>query len=80
MQYLITSRSLTQAQKAAKILEKHGITATVVKAPQGLSTRGCAYAVSIYRRFNEAVEILKKNNLLTGKLFVKTEQGEFKEV
>ena len=49
-QYLIMCRSLTYAQRAQKQLESLGITANVVKAPQGLNTSGCGYAVSVYRR------------------------------
>lgn len=79
-QYLIMCRSLTYAQRSAKLLEKAGITATVVKAPQGLSTGGCGYAVVLHRRFEEAVLMLKRNNLLTGKLFVRREGQDYAEV
>lgn len=79
-QYLIMCRSLTYAQRSARLLERAGITATVVKAPQGLTTGGCGYAVSLFRRFDEAVPILKKNNLISGKLFKRTDQGEYSEV
>ena len=79
MQYLIMCRSLTQAERAAKLLDKNGINAVIIKAPQGLHTQGCAYAVSLNRRFDEAVLLLKKNNLIKGKVFFKTEQGEYRE-
>ncbi len=80
MQYLIMSRSLTQAQSAAALLERRGIGASVIKAPQNLTGSGCGYAVSVYRRFPEAVNILKNAKLLNGKLFRRTENGEFAEV
>ena len=79
-QYLIMCRSLTYAQRSARQLERSGITATVVKAPQGLSTSGCGYAVMLHKRFDEAVMILRKNNLLNGKLFGRDGNGEYKEV
>lgn len=79
MQYLIMCRSLTQAERAAKLLEKNGMNAVIIKAPQGVHTQGCAYAVSLYNSFDEAVLLLKKNNLLKGKTFYKTEQGEYRE-
>ncbi len=41
-QYLLMCRSLTYAQKSVKLLERSGITAAVVKAPQGLSSSGAA--------------------------------------
>ena len=57
-QYLIMCRSLTKAQSSAKLLERAGITAAVVKAPQNLSSGGCGYAVSLHRKFDEAVSLL----------------------
>ena len=80
MQYLIMCRSLTVAQKSATVLERKGINAVVVKAPQGLSTGGCGYALSLNRRYDEALRILKNNKLITGKSFASTESGEYKEL
>ena len=73
-QYLIMCHSLTHAQRSARLLERQGISAAVTKAPQGLSNRGCAYAVSLHKRFDEAVRILRKYDMLTGKLY--TRSGE----
>ena len=80
MQYLIMCRSLTWAQRSAALLERGGITASVVKAPQGLSASGCGYAISIYRRFEEARNLLAKNNMINGKIFKRTENGEYQEI
>ena len=80
MQYLIMCRSLTYAHRSAALLERKGISCVVVKAPQGLSGSGCGYAVSLYRHLGEAATILKKNNMLNGKLFKREENGEYTEV
>ena len=80
MQYLIMCRSLTYAQRSLTLLERSGITATVVKAPQELTAAGCGYALSLYKRFDEAVALLKKNNMLSGKLFRRRPGGEYQEV
>ena len=79
-QYLIMSRSLTRAQRAARLLERSGISASVVKAPQGLSSKGCGYAVSVRRRFSEAAALLRRYELLDGKLFQRDEDGGYREV
>ena len=79
-QYLIMCRSLTYAQRAQKQLESLGITANVVKAPQGLNTSGCGYAVSVYRRADEAIHYLYAKNMISGKIFRHTEHGEYVEV
>lgn len=80
MQYLIMCRSLTYAQRSASLLERGGITASVVKAPQGLSNSGCGYAVSIYRHFEEALRQLKQNNMISGKIFRRVDNGEYREI
>ena len=79
-QYLIMCRSLTYAQKSARLLERAGITAAVVKAPQNLSSGGCGYAVSVHRRQNEAVAVLKSRNIPIGKIYVKNEYEHYREV
>ena len=80
MNYLIMCKSLTNAQRGALLLERRGVSAAVVKAPQKLRGNGCGYALSLYRRLGEAVEILKNNHLLTGKIYRRLENGEYLEV
>lgn len=78
-QFLITCRSLTSAQKTAQLLERNGISALVIKAPQGLSSAGCGYAVSIYRNVSYAVSLLKSARLLNGRVFEKQANGAYME-
>ena len=80
MQYLFMCRSLTSAQKAASILMRSGINASVVKAPQRLASGGCGYAVSVYRRFDEAKALLLNSGLLKGKIYFRDSSGEYVEV
>lgn len=79
-QYLIMCRSLTNAQKSVKLLERNGIFGSVVKAPNKLSEKGCGYAVSLHRNIEAAAAILKKNDLISGKIFAKDESGNYREV
>lgn len=79
-QYLIMCPSLTSAQRSHKLLERSGISSSVVKAPQGLNTMGCGYSLSLYRSFSEAVSVLRKNGMLKGKLFMRILDGEYEEV
>ncbi|MCR5576785.1 MAG: DUF3343 domain-containing protein [Oscillospiraceae bacterium] len=80
MRYLILCRSLTYAQRAAAVLERRGIDAPIIKAPLRLREYGCGYALSVTRRFPEAVALLKKNHLLTGRLYSRSDEGEYREV
>ena len=80
MKYLIMCKSLTTAQRGALLLERHGISASVVKAPQHLRGNGCGDALSLYRNLEEAVTTLQNGRLLTGKIYRRLENGEYLEV
>ena len=82
MQYsLILCRSLTYAQRAAKTLERAGVTATVRKAPQGASDRGCTYAVKLRSTSLErALQLLKEAGVPYGKRFHIQPDGSLQEV
>lgn len=77
IQYLIMCPSLTLAQKTQRILERAGIYSAVVKTPQGLYTNGCGYAVSLYRGMDRAKELMRKNSIVHGKIYMREENGEY---
>ena len=79
-QYLILCRSLSTAQRAARTLERAGTTAMVVKAPAGLTTSGCGYAVSLRKDLESALSLLERNRIPYGKVFMKPQGGEYREV
>ena len=81
MRYLIMCRSLTYAQRAAKILGRHAISAGVTRAPAGLSGNGCSYCVTVaYGRGIAAADILRREGLLQGKIYQQNTDGTVKEV
>lgn len=81
MRYLIMCRSLTYAQRAAKILERHAISTGVTRAPAGLSGNGCSYCVTVaYGRGIAAADILRREGLLQGKIYQQNTDGTVKEV
>ncbi len=82
MQYsLILCRSLTYAQRAAKTLERAGVTATVRNAPQGASDRGCTYAVKLRSAsLDRALQLLKETGIPYGKRFHIQPDGSLQEV
>jgi len=45
--YLLIARSVTQAQHMARVLEKCGIRTGILRAPAGLTNRGCSYALKV---------------------------------
>ncbi len=56
MHIVLMCRSLTSAQKAARIIQNHGIFAVVTKAPQSANPGGCTYGVKVAERNREAAE------------------------
>ena len=80
VQALILCRSLTSAQRAALTLERKGITAAVLKAPQHLRGNGCGYALGLSRRLGDAVRLLRQQELLTGRIYVQDAGGQYTEV
>ena len=79
-QYLFMCPTLTWAQRTQRVLERAGFSAAVVKAPQSLTDAGCGYAVSLYRRFDDAVIILRRNALISGKIFRRENSGEYTRI
>ena len=81
MRYVFMCRSLTYAQSAARVLEKNAISASVKKAPTGLSGRGGASIVSVsYIKGTAAAGVLRREGLLQGKVFLRHDDGSHTEV
>lgn len=56
---LLLARSVTRAQRMDAELRKRGISADLIRAPAGLSERGCAYALRLpWRKAGAALKIL----------------------
>lgn len=79
--YLITCRSLTYAQKAAKALERAGITAIVTRPPRELGKEGCAYSIKVSeKKISHALVVLKSAGLNYNKVFLLRSDGTGEEV
>lgn len=79
--YLLICRSLTYAQRTAKILEHAGITAIVSRTPRHISPEGCGYSVKISSKaVPNALVALKNAELYPIQIFVLYADGQFGEV
>lgn len=79
--YLLICKSLTYAQRAAKTLERAGITAIVIKVPQIISSDGCGYCVKVSaKHISNALIALKSGDLYPLKIFVLYADGNMGEV
>ena len=77
MHILISCRSLTTAQKAARVLQSGGIFAAVTKAPQSAHPDGCGYGVKIAVRHRaEALETLAQAGVAVRGVVELPESGE----
>lgn len=81
-QYIfIMCRSLTYAQRAARVLEKHGIYASVSRSPMGVSPEGCSQGVkAAWRKRREALELMRTNGIAVGKIYVIYDDGSAAEI
>ena len=77
---LILCRSVTSAQRCARLLESALIRASVTKAPRELTGSGCGYALELKGKLEEAVSLLRKKDMPFGKVFVREGSGEYREV
>ena len=66
MGYLIMCRSLTYAQRAARVLERAGIGAGIIKAPAGLTGNGIDISVFFCGKKSQRME--KIQGIRHGKL------------
>ena len=78
-QYLIMCRSVTSAQRAARLLERSLIRAAVTKAPSHLTRSGCAYAVRLHAKVEQAVRLLRQNDITFGKIYATDDGNEYRE-
>ena len=78
--YLIMCRSVTSAQRAARLLENALIRAAAVKAPKALTRSGCGYAVRVRAEAERAVRLLRKNEIAIGKIYYTEDGNEYREV
>ena len=79
--YYFTFQSLTQAQTAAAVLQRHGLPAVLVRAQKAMSVRGCGYAVRVSLTDAYAVNMLLRNaGVFPLKILRILNNGETREV
>ena len=78
--YLILARSVTQAQRMQRALDREGIASRVYRAPRDLTDLGCAYALRLAPRdLSRALVVLHRAGLDPIQVFAWT-QGLYREV
>ena len=81
LQYLLMCRSLTYAQRAARVLERIGVTAIITKVPKSVSKQGCGYCVKVSEKnLARSLAALKAAGLGPSRVFLAAADGSFSEV
>lgn len=79
--YLIVCRSLTYAQRTARILERAGINGHIMRSPKLISKEGCGYCVKISeRRLTDALRVLQREGMAPKQVFLQDADGMYSEV
>ena len=76
-EYLITARSVTQAQRMAQLLERRGVRAVVGRAPMGLTGKGCGYVLRLRGRprMEAALRLLREAGFVPTQVFRRRDDG-----
>lgn len=78
---LIVCRSLTYAQRGVRLLERAGVSAYLVRAPQLITQAGCAYCVKVAQpRLERALGLMGKAGLVPRGVYRQLEDGSYEEV
>ena len=79
--YLIVCRSLTYAQRTARVLERAGISGYIMRAPKLISGEGCCHCVKVAGRWlAPALKVLNREGLGPKRVFLQNEEGSYSEV
>ena len=79
--YLLVCRSLTYAQRTARVLERAGISGYIMRAPKLISGEGCSHCVKVAERWlAPALKVLNREGLGPKRVFLQNEEGSYSEV
>ena len=79
--YLIVCRSLTYAQRTARVLERAGISGYIMRAPKLISGEGCSHCVKVAERWlAPALKVRNREGLGPKRVFLQNEEGSYSEV
>ena len=62
---LILFPSMTAVLKAREVLRRRGINSRVIRTPANLRRRSCGYSLLVMRGFDEAISLIKNENIKT---------------
>lgn len=80
LDYYITFRSITRAQKGSRLLESAGFSCQLLRTPKVLSAQGCGYALRVPASQGvAAAETLRQNEIAFQRLYRLDGDGTYRE-
>lgn len=80
MHYLLMFRSLTYAQRGARLLERAGLTGTITRMPRSAAVKGCAYGVLVSpAQYGRAADVLASGGLSPERVYIRNADGTLGE-
>lgn len=79
--YLFICRSLTYAQRTARVLERAGMTGHVMRTPKLISKEGCNHCVKISeQKLTDALKLLQREGMTPKQVYLQNADGAYREV
>ena len=81
MEYLITFRTVTPAQRGEGILKRAGYTCSLRRTPRWMESQGCGYSLRVVcGDIHRCIRKLQEQNVAFRKLYLQTTEGHFEEI
>ena len=80
VEYFITFRSVTMAQRAKSVLDDGIVPSTLMRTPQAMAAKGCGYGLRLKQGRLAAGELLKRNQVPYSKVYGKRKDGSYQEI
>ena len=81
LEYLITFRTVTPAQRGEGILKRAGYTCNLRRTPRWMESQGCGYSLWVATGdILRCVRKLQEHNVAFRKIYLQTPEGRFEEI
>lgn len=79
--YLIICRSLTYAQRTARVMERAGVPCSILRAPKSVAGEGCSHCVRVAERWLAlSLKVLAQEGLTPKRVYLQGPDGSYSEV
>lgn len=81
LDYFITFRSVTRAQRGEELLDQLGVNHQMLRAPKSIATQGCGYALAVSKQsLQRAVRGFKQNEIAYQRVYYQNDRGQMEVI